>query len=187
MFFGRRTLPLHNIQHTLEANTRPLAFVFSSARRSTVATIPYIPILLICSLPHKLPPTSLRPKPPTSLTSTCARSSLWLDKTNTQERYNRSSVASMHAKTLPTCFDNSRAHILFASFFCGTLPTCIIKRWTVTFIEPCFWRSRRRPLPSLATRIRRLGTFFCRSHMSTLATTSTPTIINIPYKQGYAR
>ena len=62
-----------------------------------------------------------------------------------------------------------------------------LQRWTVTFIEPCFWRSRRRPLPSLATRIRRLGTFFCRSHMSTLATTSTPTTTNIPYKQSHAR
>ena len=70
--------------------------------------------------PSTLPPTKLGPGPLTSLTSTCARSSLCLDKTNTQERYNRSSVPSMHAKTLQTWLDNSRAHIFFESLFFGT-------------------------------------------------------------------
>ena len=137
--------------------------------------------------PSALPPTKLGPGPPTSLTSTCARSSLCLDKTNTQDRYNRSRVASMHAKTLQTWFDYSRAHIFFASFFCGTLQTCIMKRWTVTFTEPCFFGTRRRPLPSLTTRIRRLRMFLGRSYRSTMATTSTQPTHNIPYKRRHDR
>ena len=65
--------------------------------------------------PSALPPTKLGPGPPTSLTTTCARSSLCLDKTNTQERNNRPSVASMHAKTLQTWIHKSRPHRFFAS------------------------------------------------------------------------